>query len=179
MSGKVRWAGVERLRSERLRVEHLRAVGPPVAAAAVALGLLSGWTAVGGAGRQRPVEVAAPGWVLLPTTGASTATAAFFTVRNPGDVPDELVGASWELGGRITLKRHQHQGASGRWEAVAALPVPGRGSLVLSPEDSDLMITNPPALRVGQWVEFTLSFRNSPDIRVKAEVVPPGTRRTG
>ncbi|MEV7780965.1 copper chaperone PCu(A)C [Kitasatospora sp. NPDC088351] len=163
----------------RLRTgERLRVVGPPVAAAAVALALLSGWTAVGGAGRQRPVE-AGPGWLLLPTAGGATATAAFFTVRNPGDVPDELVGASWEFGGRITLKRHQHQGASGRWEPVTALSVPERGELVMSPEDSDLMITNPPALRAGQWVEFTLSFRSSPELRVRAEVVPPGGRPAG
>ncbi|MFB7614992.1 copper chaperone PCu(A)C [Kitasatospora sp. NPDC056181] len=165
--------------SERVRAsERIRAVGPPVAAAGVALALLSGWTAAGGAGRQHPVE-AGPGWLLLPTAGGSTATAAFFTIRNPGDVPDELTGASWEFGGRITLKRHRHQGASGRWEPVAALPVPERGELAMSPEDADLMITSPPALRAGQWVEFTLSFRHSPDLKVRAEVVPPGGRRSG
>ncbi|MEV6979160.1 copper chaperone PCu(A)C [Kitasatospora sp. NPDC093806] len=159
-------------------VERLKVVGPPVAAAAVALALLSGWTAVGGAGTARPVE-AGPGWLLLPTAGGATATAAFFTVRNPGDIPDELTGASWEFGGKLTLKRHLHQGAAGRWEAVAALPVPERGELKMTPEDSDLMITNPPPLKAGQWVEFTLSFRNSPDLRVKAEVLPPGARRGG
>ncbi|WP_405358773.1 copper chaperone PCu(A)C [Kitasatospora sp. NBC_00085] len=162
----------------RRTAERVRAVGPPVVAAGVALALLSGWTAVGGAGRQRPVE-AGPGWLLLPTAGGATVTAAFFTVRNPGDVPDELTGAGWELGGRITLKRHRHQGASGRWEPVEALPVPGRGELVMSPEDADLMITNPPALRAGQWVEFTLTFRHSPELKVRAEVVPPGGRRSG
>ncbi|MFJ9949709.1 copper chaperone PCu(A)C [Kitasatospora sp. NPDC091207] len=159
-------------------LRRLRVALPPVAAAAVALALLSGWTAVGGAGRQRPVE-AGPGWVLLPTTGGATATAAFFTLRNPGDIPDELTGASWELDGRVTLKRHRHQGASGRWEPAAALPVPERGELVMSPEDADLMIVGPPALRAGQWVEFTLTFRHSPDLRVRAEVVPPGGRRAG
>ncbi|WP_406208502.1 copper chaperone PCu(A)C [Kitasatospora sp. NBC_01560] len=156
----------------------MRTVGPPVAAAAVALALLSGWTAVGGAGRQRAVE-AGPGWLLLPTAGASTATAAFFTIRNPGDIPDELVRAEWEFGGRITLKQHRHQGASGRWEPVPALPVPERGTLAMSPEDADLMIADPPALRSGQWVEFTLTFRRSPELKVRAEVVPPGGRRSG
>ncbi|MFE2109470.1 copper chaperone PCu(A)C [Kitasatospora sp. NPDC059463] len=156
--------------------ERLRVAGPPVAAAAVALALLSGWTAVGGAGTARPVEVG-PGWLLLPTAGGVPATAAFFTVRNPGDIPDELTGADWEFGGRVTLKRHLHQGAAGRWEPVEALPVPERGELAMSPEDADLMIINPPPLKVGQWVEFTLSFRNSPQLRVKAEVLPPGGRR--
>ncbi|MGW2251121.1 copper chaperone PCu(A)C [Kitasatospora sp. NPDC001660] len=157
-------------------IERLKAVGPPVGAAALALVLLSGWTAVGGAGRPRPVEAAGPGWVLLPAAGAAPATTAFFTIRNPGDVPEELTGARWEFGGPVTLKRHLHRGAAGRWEPVAALPVPGRGELVMSPEDSDLMIAAPPPLRVGQWVEFTLTFRHRPELRVKAEVRPPGSR---
>ncbi|MEU1422486.1 MULTISPECIES: copper chaperone PCu(A)C [unclassified Kitasatospora] len=165
-------------RSGGRRAARLRVVGPPVAAAAVALALLAGWTAVGGAGRQRPVE-AGPGWVLLPATSGASATAAFFTVRNPGDIPDELTGASWEFGGRITLKRHRHEGAAGRWEPAAVLPVPERGELAMAPEDADLMIVDPPELRAGQWVEFTLSFRHSPDLRVRAEVVPPGGRRAG
>ncbi|MEU8511704.1 copper chaperone PCu(A)C [Kitasatospora sp. NPDC048722] len=157
-------------------IERLKAVGPPVGAAVLALALLSGWTAVGGAGRPRPVEAAGDGWVLLPTAGAAPATTAFFTIRNPGDVPDELTGASWEFGGPITLKRHLHQGAAGRWEAVTALPVPARGELVLSPEDSDLMMAAPPPLRAGRWVDFTLTFRHSPELRLKAQVRPPGSR---
>ncbi|MFF1789621.1 copper chaperone PCu(A)C [Kitasatospora sp. NPDC058243] len=154
---------------------RLRVVGPPVGAAALTLVLLTGWTAVGGAGRPRPVE-AGPGWLLLPTAGAAPATAAFFTIRNPGDVPDELTSASWEFGGRITIKRHLHQGAAGRWEPVTALPIPGRGELAMAPEDADLMIADPPPLRAGQWVDFTLGFRHSPDLHLKAQVLPPGTR---
>ncbi|WP_328958378.1 copper chaperone PCu(A)C [Kitasatospora purpeofusca] len=164
--------------AERVRVaERLKVVGPPIGAAAVALALLSGWTAVGGAGTARPVEVG-PGWLLLPSAGGVPSTAAFFTVRNPGDIPDQLTGASWEFGGKVTLKRHLHQGAAGSWAPVTALEVPERGELAMSPEDADLMIINPPALKVGQWVEFTLTFRNSPDLRVKAEVRPPGGRRS-
>ncbi|MGW3042118.1 copper chaperone PCu(A)C [Kitasatospora sp. NPDC001159] len=156
-------------------LERLKVVGPPVGATALALTLLTGWTAVGGAGAPRPVEADA-GWVLLPTAGAASATAAFFTVRNLGDVPDELTGASWEFGVPITLKRHLHQGAAGRWEPVAALPVPTRGELAMSPEDADLMIAAPPPLKPGQWVGFTLTFRRSPPLRLVARVLPPGAR---
>ncbi|MFE5583827.1 copper chaperone PCu(A)C [Kitasatospora sp. NPDC056531] len=155
--------------------EQFKVVAPPVAAAALALTLLTGWTAVGGAGGPRPVAADA-GWVLLPTAGAAPATAAFFTVRNPGDVPDELTGASWEFGGPITLKRHLHQGAAGSWEPVAALPVPARGELAMSPEDADLMIAAPPPLKPGQWVGFTLTFRHSPPLRLVARVLSPGAR---
>ncbi|MER7667652.1 copper chaperone PCu(A)C [Kitasatospora sp. NPDC096128] len=157
-------------------LDRLAVVGPPVGAAALALALLTGWTAVGGAGvGPRPVAADA-GWVLLPTTGAATATAAFFTIRNPGDVPDELTGVDWEFGGQITLKRHLHQGAAGRWEPVSGLPVPARGELAMSPEDADLMIAAPPPLQAGQWVGFTLTFRHSPPLRLVARVLPPGER---
>ncbi|WP_037900333.1 copper chaperone PCu(A)C [Streptomyces sp. NRRL S-350] len=155
--------------------ERLKALGPPVGAAALTLALLTGWTAVGGAGRARPVE-AGPGWVLLPTVSAAPATAAFFTIRNPGAIPDELTGARWEFGGRITLKRHLHQGAAGRWEPTASLAVPGGGELAMSPEDADLMIADPPPLRAGQWVEFALTFRHSPELRLRAQVLAPAER---
>ncbi|MQS10961.1 copper chaperone PCu(A)C [Streptomyces kaniharaensis] len=161
-------------------MERLKVVGPPVGAAALALALLTGWTAVGGAGRPHPVEAAGPGWLLLPAAaGASSATAAFFTIRNPGDVPDELTGARWEFGGPVTLKRHLHQGAAGRWEPVSVLPVPGRGELAMSPEDADLVIAAPPPLNPGQWVEFTLTFRHSPELHLRAEVRAPGSRPPG
>ncbi|MFI9161517.1 copper chaperone PCu(A)C [Kitasatospora aureofaciens] len=165
----------ELFKAKRLKAERLKAAGPPVGAAALALALLTGWTAVGGAGAPRPVE-ADDGWMLLPTAGAASATAAFFTIRNPGDVPDELTGASWDFGGPVTLKRHLHQGAAGRWEPVSALPVPGRGVLAMSPEDADLMIAAPPPLKPGRRVEFTLTFRHSPPLRLTATVLPPGER---
>ncbi|MER7844960.1 copper chaperone PCu(A)C [Kitasatospora sp. NPDC096077] len=173
---RLKAAGPATAWAERLgTAERLRVVGPPVGAAVLALALLTGWTAVGGAGRPRPV-VADNGWMLLPTAGAAPATAAFFTVRNPGDVPDELTGASWEFGGPITLKRHLHQGSAGRWEPVAALPVPGRGELAMSPEDADLMIAAPPPLRPGQQVAFTLTFRHSPPLQLTAVVRTPADR---
>ncbi|GAA2751336.1 copper chaperone PCu(A)C [Kitasatospora cinereorecta] len=144
----------------------------PLAAAAAALVLLCGWTAAGRAGRPEPVE-AAEGRILVPVT--ESATAAFFTLRNPGDVPDELTGASWEPGGAVALKQHLHRGAAGSWAPAASLAVPARGELRMSPEGADLLIPRPPALTPGQWVAFTLHFRHSPDLTVRAlAVVPAG-----
>ncbi|MDH6124013.1 copper chaperone PCu(A)C [Kitasatospora sp. GP82] len=148
-----------------------RAALPPLAAAAAALTLLSGWTAVGGAGRARPVQ-AEQGWILVPA-GAAPA-AAFFTIRNPGDVPDELVGADWDLPGHVALKEHRHLGATGTWALAPALTVPARGELAMSPEGADILVSEPPPLHVGQSVEFTLRFRRSPELRVRAQAVPPG-----
>lgn len=57
---------------------------------------------------------------------------------------------------------------------MGALAVPARGELRMSPEGADLLVAHPTGLRAGQWVEFTLHFRRSPDLRVRAQAVPPG-----
>jgi len=57
---------------------------------------------------------------------------------------------------------------------VAALTVPARSELRMSPEGADLLVTGVAGLRAGQQVEFTLRFRRSPDLRVRALVVPAG-----
>ncbi|MFJ6777263.1 hypothetical protein ACIQOV_41000 [Kitasatospora sp. NPDC091257] len=38
------------------------------------------------------------------------------------------------------------------------------------------MIADPPQLRAGQWVEFTLAFRHSPSLRLAAQVLPAAER---
>ncbi|WP_030264115.1 copper chaperone PCu(A)C [Streptomyces sp. NRRL B-24484] len=144
---------------------------PPVAAATAVLVLLFGWTFLGRAGRPAPV-VAGEGRILVPASGA--ATAAFFVLRNPGDLPDELTGASWGPAGRVVLKRHVHRGATGSWEPVAGLAVPARSEVRMSVEGVDLLVVRPPALRAGERVEFTLHFRRGPDVRVRAVAVSPG-----
>ncbi|MEW1913320.1 copper chaperone PCu(A)C [Kitasatospora sp. NPDC085895] len=148
---------------------------PPAAAVTAALVLLSAWTSAGRAGRPEPV-VAGEGRILVPVAGAvrPVATAAFFVLRNPGDVPDELTGASWGPTGRVVLKRHVHRGATGSWEPVAGLAVPARAEVRMSPEGVDLLVVRPPALRAGERVEFTLHFRHGPDVRVRAVAVAPG-----
>ncbi|MCU7820821.1 copper chaperone PCu(A)C [Kitasatospora sp. DSM 101779] len=145
---------------------------PPAAAATAALALLCGWASFGRAGRPEPVA-AGEGRILVSATG--TATAAFFVLRNAGDVPDELTGASWGPAGRVVLKRHVHRGATGSWEPAAGLPVPARAEVRMSPEGVDLLVVRPPALRAGEQVEFTLHFRRGPDVRVRAVAVPPGS----
>ncbi|MFC9325630.1 copper chaperone PCu(A)C [Kitasatospora sp. NPDC057015] len=132
------------------------------------MALLCGWTSFGGAGRAEPIEVG-EGRILLSATGG--VTAAFFVLRNPGDVADELTGATVGPGSRAVLKRHVHRGAAGSWEPAGQLSVPARAEVRMSPEGTDLLVVRPPALRAGQWVEFTLHFRRGPDRTVRAVAV--------
>ncbi|GAA1914797.1 copper chaperone PCu(A)C [Streptantibioticus ferralitis] len=150
----------------------------PLIAGAAALALLCGWVMAGGAGRARPVRVA-DGVILIPTGGAGAETAVFFTVRNPGDVSDQLTGASWQFPGPVALRRHQHLGSAGRSLATAALPVPARGELAMAPMTGDLVVTVPSALRTGQRVRFALRFRYGPRVQVDAVAMPAGCWRGG
>ncbi|WP_051813217.1 copper chaperone PCu(A)C [Kitasatospora sp. MBT63] len=147
-------------------------VAAPVAAAAVTLLVLGGWVTAGAAGRAGPVQVE-PGWVLVPAGRSPVATAAFFTVRNPGDVPDELIGASTAVAAQVTLSRHEHRGGGARPAETASLPVPARGALTMDLMSADLVLARPEPLTPGRRVEFRLRFRRSGEVRVAAVAVTP------
>ncbi|MEV4615538.1 copper chaperone PCu(A)C [Kitasatospora sp. NPDC049258] len=142
----------------------------PIGAAALTLVVLGGWVGLGGAGRARPVR-AAPGWVLIGTGANPAATSAFFTVRNPGDVPDRLTGASTSVAERVTLSRHVHRGGGARPAEADALTVPARGELAMDLMGADLVLVRPERLTEGQRVEFVLHFRRGGDLRVTAVAV--------
>ncbi|MER8187499.1 copper chaperone PCu(A)C [Kitasatospora sp. NPDC094015] len=152
----------------RLRIPAQRLA--PVGAAAVTLAILGGWVGLGGAGRDRPLRVG-PGWVLIGTGADPAATAAFFTVRNPGDVPDRLTGASTAAAERVVLSRHVHRDGGARPAEAGALTVPGRGALAMDLMGADLVLIRPQRLTEGQRVEFVLHFRRGGDVRVTAVAV--------
>jgi len=150
--------------------DAVRAAAIPIVAAGATLTLLTGWVASGRAGSSRPVQVSA-GWVLVPSS--PTTTAAFFTVRNPGDVPDTLLQATSTVSPDVELSRHLHAGTEGRPEPTASLAIPARGELRMAPHVADLVIANPPALRPGQQITFTLRFRHSGTVTVSAVAIRP------
>ncbi|MFJ1708810.1 copper chaperone PCu(A)C [Kitasatospora sp. NPDC088346] len=148
------------------------AAAAPVGAGAVTLLVLAGWVGLGGAGRSRPVEVD-QGWVLIGPGGSPVSTSAFFTVRNPGDVPDLLLGASTALSGRVALSRHEHRDGGARPAETDALAVPARGALTMDLMSADLVLSRPGPLVRGQRVEFRLRFRRSGEVRATAVAVTP------
>ncbi|MEY9935511.1 copper(I)-binding protein [Catenulispora sp. GP43] len=148
----------------------VRAAAAPVLAAAVALILLTGWVAAGRAGTSRPVQVS-DGWILVPSSPATTA--AFFTVRNPGDVPDTLLQATSTVSSDVELSRHLHVGSEGRPEPTASLAIPARGELRMAPLVADIVIANPPDLHPGQRITVTLRFRHSGTVTVSAVAIVP------
>ncbi|WFB06493.1 copper chaperone PCu(A)C [Streptomyces sp. LX-29] len=153
-------------------LSSVRTALAPVAAFAVALGGLTAWTAAGAAGTPAELSVTRAR-MLLPSN--PDITAAFFDIRNEGGADDELVRiTSPATDGRIMLSRNIDRNGVGTMRMVESTTVPADDTLRMSTSSVDVMVDDPPPLRAGDRMPFTLHFRDSDPIRVEALVVPAG-----
>ena len=159
--------------------ELARAAAAPVICAVLLAGLLTAWTAAGGAGTlSRPrIQVtlaAVPQRAYTAQLADTVVTAqAYLVIRNLSGEPDKLVAVRTPIAGTVILTR---QGPEGQLLQVTSLTVPAHGTLSLSPQGDDLLIENPAPYESHQTVPLTLLFRNAGEVTVDAEVTAPGTR---
>ncbi|MGW9209387.1 copper chaperone PCu(A)C [Embleya sp. NPDC055664] len=149
-----------------------KSVAGPVLAAALALTLLTVWTATGRAGTAPRLSIS-DGRVHLATN--ADATSAYFTIRNTGDANDELVSVSTPITTDVGFSFHTYTGYAGRMWMTKALPIPANGLLGMTASGANIMLGTPPKLTPGQTIPFTLHFRHSPPIHTTAVVIRPGT----
>ncbi|MFF8812607.1 copper chaperone PCu(A)C [Streptomyces pactum] len=148
-----------------------RAALVPVAASALTLAGLSAWAGSGAAGSpSEPVVTRAR--VLLPANPDTTA--AFFDIRNQGGADDELVEVSSPAAGRAMLSRVEVRDGAGTMRMVPSVRLPAGGTLRMSTAGVDVMVDDPPSVRVGDRMPFVLRFRDAGPVRVEAVVVRPG-----
>ncbi|MFI5663685.1 copper chaperone PCu(A)C [Streptomyces sp. NPDC051684] len=161
-------------RTRRLK-ESLLAATAPVVACVVALGGLTAWTSLGNAGTPPDITVTRAR-VFLPT-GGTPDTAAFFRVTNQGDSADELTEVtSPSVPDGIALSRHRMTADGAAYRDTADwLQVPARGTLDMSPMSSDVTVPADPVWSMGDRISFDLHFTHSGTVRVRAEVVRPGS----
>lgn len=150
----------------------LKTVAGPLVAAALALTLLTAWTAAGQAGTAPKLSVS-DGRVHLATN--ADATSAYFTIRNSGAANDELVGVSTPITTDVGFSFHTYTGYAGRMWMTRSLPIPAKGLLGMTASGANIMLGTPPKLTPGQTIPFTLHFRHSPPIHTTATVIRPGT----
>ncbi|MFD3373833.1 MULTISPECIES: copper chaperone PCu(A)C [unclassified Streptomyces] len=147
----------------------LRAVAAPVAASCGALALLVAYTATGAAGDPPPRITVVDARVIAVPAG-SDSTAAYFEVRNTGSTKDTLLYAdSTELGISV-LRRTVRRTGTGRTDPVWAVDVPAGGTVRMAPGGLGVVILDPPVLKAGQTVPYTLWFRQSGRVVVRATV---------
>ncbi|MGI5336734.1 copper chaperone PCu(A)C [Streptomyces sp. CA-181903] len=144
----------------------------PVAACVVTLGGLGAWTASGAAGRPAEV-VAEDARVLLPFDRDDTA--AFVRLTNKGDVDDELLSVSAPSAGGAMFAQTVVKDGAGSMRMLRSVTVPARDVVAMSPHGTDIMVSRPPRLAVGDRLPLVLRFRESGTVRVEAEVVRAGS----
>ncbi|MGK5553491.1 copper chaperone PCu(A)C [Actinomadura kijaniata] len=141
-----------------------------LAAGGAALALLTAWTATGRAGRPARPQIT-DARVMAPTAAR---TGAYFTVRNRGDQPDELLAVRTPVSASAMLSRHVYRDGAGRMEMLDRLAVPSHTTVRMTPATVNVMIQPREPLRTGRTVPFTLVFRHGGEVRVTAVVTPPG-----
>ncbi|WP_055565279.1 copper chaperone PCu(A)C [Streptomyces atriruber] len=161
----------------RLR-EGLGGALEPVAACAVALGLLTVWTGSGAAGSPARVEVAA-GTVFLPF-GNTQESAAFFRISNSGGSDDRLTSVTSPALDDVMLGRYAPTGggAAGMRMVDSAVVPAGKG-LTMSPYGLDVMVRIREPLSLGQRIPFVLTFREGGTVRAEAVVIRPSIGSEG
>ncbi|MFS8198115.1 copper chaperone PCu(A)C [Streptomyces sp. CWNU-52B] len=153
----------------RSLIRALRSVAAPVGASCAALVLLTAYTSTGAAGDAPPrITVGSARVVAVPAGSGSTA--AYFEIRNTGPSKDTLLYAdSTELGISV-LRRTVRRTGTGRTDPVWAVEVPAGGTVRMAPGGLGVVILDPPELRAGQTLPYTLWFRESGRVVVRATV---------
>ena len=147
------------------------------AAALVAIGwLLSAAVLAGCASGSAGTASAAPpriadAWVR-PSLGADRPAAGYFTITNPGNATDVLVGVSSPIA--MSCEIHEtamdNSGMAGM-DPIDRLVIPPGGTVRLAPGGYHLMLMGVgQALTVGSTVELRLQFEMAGTIVVQAEV---------
>jgi copper(I)-binding protein len=147
----------------------LRAVAAPLGASCGALALLVAYTATGAAGEAPPRITVLDARIIAAPAG-SDSTAAYFEVRNAGSSKDTLLYADSTELGLSMLRRTVRRTGTGRTDPVWAVDVPAGGTVRMAPGGLGGVILDPPELKAGQTLPYTLWFRQSGRVVVRATV---------
>jgi copper(I)-binding protein len=158
----------------------VRAAAGPVSCAAVAIGLLSGWVSIGGAGTITvtkvpriqvtvatiPMHSLHPGLASAPQPDAP----CYLTIHNSSGRPDVLTAVSSPVARRVVLTAPAGAGRV----VVTGLRIPAHGTVTLTPSGDDAVVVGGPLLLAGQQVTLTLTFRRAGRVVIEAAVTVPG-----
>ncbi|MEU8824725.1 copper chaperone PCu(A)C [Streptomyces sp. NPDC048636] len=141
----------------------------PVGACALALLLLTAYTATGAAGESAPRIQVGAARVLQPS-GAAEPADVLFEVRNTGGTDDTLLYADFpELG--ISMVREPRRKRPGSTPPAKTVTVRAHSTVRMTEDTFHLMVLEPPVLKPGRKIAFDLWFTGSGRVAAEAEVV--------
>lgn len=115
------------------------------------------------------VQVRDP-WARATPPGAKVA-AGYLEIRNSGNQPDRVIGASTPAAERVELHVQVRDGDVLKMREVKSFEIPARGRLSLRPGGSHLMLFGPKKPFVkGERIPLTLRFERAGELQVELEV---------
>ena len=109
-------------------------------------------------------------WARATAPGAEVA-GGYMTIRNRGNAPDRLVGASSPAAARVEMHVHVRDGEVMKMRQVPAYDVPANGSFELKPGGAHLMfmrIARP--FKEGDKVPVKLRFEKAGEVSAEFRV---------
>lgn len=100
-------------------------------------------------------------------------TAGYVTIKNNGNKPIEIIGASTDIADHIELHTHvKTDNGMMSMQQVEKFDVPAKGAFELAPNGAHLMIFGvKPNLKEGDAAKITLKIKDNPDFVVDAKFV--------
>lgn len=98
-------------------------------------------------------------------------SAVYMHIKNEADQDDELIRAEAGVCGRVEIHESVQEGDVAKMVKVDHIHLPAKETVSLKPGGYHIMLLNlRESLRVGDVVQVTLHFKNSPSKKVQAEV---------
>ncbi len=118
-------------------------------------------------------QVQIEGPFARPTIGQQRTSAAYMTIRTPGQA-DTLLRASSPLAAKVELHNHIRDGDVMRMREVESIPIPAAGAATLAPGGLHIMLLElKQPLKTGDKVPLTLEFEKAGKVEVSAPVQMP------
>ncbi|MGK9063779.1 copper chaperone PCu(A)C [Stutzerimonas chloritidismutans] len=97
--------------------------------------------------------------------------AVYFTLHNPGDAEDRLIGVKTPRAEKAELHAHIHEGDLMRMERIDGVTVPPGGDVQFKPGGNHVMLFNLNApLVAGEQFPLTLIFRDAGEIETEVTI---------
>lgn len=106
-----------------------------------------------------------------PNVAEKGNSAIYMHIKNEANQDDELIGAETDVCGRVEIHESVQEGDVAKMIKVDHIHLPAKETVKLKPGGYHIMLLNlRQKLRVGDMVQVTLHFKNSPSKTVQAEV---------
>ncbi|WP_217474064.1 copper chaperone PCu(A)C [Stutzerimonas stutzeri] len=97
--------------------------------------------------------------------------AVYFTLSNPGDAPDRLIGVKTARAERAELHAHVHEGDVMRMERIDSIEVPAGGEVSFQPGGNHVMLFKlSKPLVAGEHFPLTLIFEHAGEVSVDVAI---------